>query len=655
MKQFVTNIRDMKLGQSLGLDPFYLKFGIEKKMRDGKPSFVLGKNGGVNRYLSRQMKRLERLARVSPVRFWKLGRHLLRSSKALRIVALRNVRPHWYKSVGKDKVKEWLIELNGICYRPRETFEITRTAIPKDDGTKRYINDPGVPWRMYLWMWNFMLHFFLKDKINASQHGHRPGRGSVTCWREILDNVNKHRYIYEFDYKKFHDLIGRKFLLQALLNFKFPKSVAVDLVHLCSPYVRGTDSEDPLRLEMIPGFDIFHYYRGVIQGSNIAAYLGLLCLEDLGVYKLDKGKYIGYADDGLLFSNEPEVVEEWKSKLGGVSGIEPKPEKSGWVKFDGEWKKELKFVGLALVEEGSKLRGATRSGRVGEMVWKNKETDEVWNFLKEHNGKLEGTRTSMGAPVKASAWDNRGYADLGFLSAMVFTDNLFNKKANPSKASEGVKDSFLAEADVPQIFYRKVEIESSVCFTLLREFMKDENLSMRPKLASHGFKVPSETFQCDLGGWIKVLKEGKFVKMTRNTMYSTTESFEELMAKINDPRLRNVRGHTPQNPVGFDLLPSNSTRPSPYVTNKRVLPVPHEVSLKLVDFAVKTEGKYTSEYVKHIRTEKPIGKPGEVWVRKGDSNEWTLLNNNFTHHIDLDDDEKERIEWNWRPLDEGFS
>lgn len=378
MLKQIANIRDMKLGASLGLDPFYLQFGVEKKIRDGKPTFVLGNNGGVNRYLKRQMKRLERLSREDrPAQFWKLARHLLRSSKALRIVALRNVRPHWYKSVTTEKVGDWLRELNGICYRPRETFEINRTAIPKDDGTKRYINDPGVPWRMYLWMWNFMLHFFLKDKINPSQHGHRPGRGSVTCWREILSNVNEYKYIYEFDYKKFHDLIGRKYLLQALLNFKFPKSVAIDLVHLCSPYVRGTDSDDPLRLEMIPGFDIFHYYRGVIQGSNIAAYLGLLVLEDLGVYNLRKGKYIGYADDGLLFSNDPDVVEEWKSKLGGISGVEPKPEKSGWVKYDGEWLKDLKFVGLALVEEGTKLRGATRSGRTGEMVWTNEETGEI--------------------------------------------------------------------------------------------------------------------------------------------------------------------------------------------------------------------------------------------------------------------------------------
>lgn len=597
MLKQIANIRDMQLGRTLGLDPFYSQFGIKKVMRDGKPSFILGENGGTNRYLKRQMKRLEKLSQGNkPVRFWKLARHLLMSSKALRMVALRNVRPHWYKSVSQDKVRDWLRELNGICYRPRETFEISRTAIPKDDGTKRYINDPGVPWRMYLWMWNFMLHFFLKDKINPSQHGHRPGRGSVTCWREILDNVNKYKYIYEFDYKKFHDLIGRKFLLQALLNFKFPKSVAIELVHLCSPYVRGTDKDDPLRLEMIPGFDIFHYYRGVIQGSNIAAYLGLLVLEDLGVYNLEKGKYIGYADDGLLFSNDPEVVEEWKSKLGGISGVEPKPEKSGWVKQDGNWLKDLKFVGLALVEEGTKLRGATRSGKTGEMVWKHVDTEEVWNFLKTHDGKLEGSSV-YNSPVKPSAWDKRGYADLGFLSAMVFADDLLNQTPRASKASEGVKGSFLDSITPEVITHRRVDLESSLCFVLLKDFLKDLELCSRPALRTHRCFPSSKTFRCDLGGWIKILKEGAMVKLTPNMQYSTTESINTLMKKINDMSLKNVRGHTPQNPVGFDLLPSVRTRPTPYVTNKRILPVNIETSLKLVKFAQSTGNKYTSEYV----------------------------------------------------------
>lgn len=152
MLKYLPNIRDMRLGDSLGMDAFYERFGIKKVVRDSKPVFEIAVNGSTNRYLERQMKRLEALAKISPVRFWKLARHLIRTSKALRMVALRNVRPLWYKTVDAERVNGWMKELNGICYRPRSTYEISRTGIPKDDGTLRYINDPGVPWRMYLWM-----------------------------------------------------------------------------------------------------------------------------------------------------------------------------------------------------------------------------------------------------------------------------------------------------------------------------------------------------------------------------------------------------------------------------------------------------------------------------------------------------------------------
>lgn len=568
---------------TLGLDAFFARFGISKVVREGKPEFDFATNGKPNRYLNRQMKRLERLSKISPLRFWKLARHLIRTSKTLRIVAIRNVRPHWYKSVSEERVLDWMKELNNICGRPRATFEINRVAIPKPDGTQRYINDPGVPWRMYLWMWNFALHFYLKDRINASQHGHRPGRGSVTCWKEILDKVYKYKHVYEFDYKKFHDLIGRKYLLQALLNFKVPKAIAKELIHLSSPYVRGTDEEDPLRLEMIPGFDIFHYYRGVIQGSNIAAYLGLLVLEDLGVYNLEKGEYIGYADDGLLMSNDVGVVEEWKSKLGGLSGVEFKEEKSGWVKLDGIWLKDLKFVGLCLENSGEVLRGATRSGRIGQMIWRDKSTDEIWNFLSTFNGRLEGDRTSGISPRKESAWDKRGYADLGFLSAMVFSDNMFNNNPHKKSPIQAVKESVWNRVDLNP-WVDNLETGSTLCFSRLRMLMSDPGLSEKSKLRQRGCKKAPEEFICDLGGWMKVRKERlDGIKHVGTAAEST----------------KNVTGHTPSNPVGFDLMPSASTRPTPFVLElkTKVKPPRTEVIQKLAEFAERTKHQFTGGFL----------------------------------------------------------
>jgi hypothetical protein len=54
---------------------------------------------------------------------------------------------------------------------------------------------------------------------------------------------------------------------------------------------------------------------------------------------------------------EPKETEEMK-KL----NIKYAPEKSGWVKKEGEWVKELKFLGLVYNGERDELRADTRNG-----------------------------------------------------------------------------------------------------------------------------------------------------------------------------------------------------------------------------------------------------------------------------------------------------
>lgn len=260
---------------------------------------------------------------------------------------------------------------------------------------------------------------YIKDRINPSQHGHRPGRGSATCWKEILENLPKYKYVYEFDFAKFHDQISRKWLTQVLISSAIPPEVVRVLVHLSSPYVRNTDPKDPLRIQMIPGFNYFHYYRGVVQGSNIAAYLGLLVLEHLGVYDLGKRtKYIGYADDGVLLSNDPKCAEKLESRCKSEFGIRLKPEKSGWVMKDGVWIKPLRLVGLSLEENGTLLKACTRSGKRSEIGWVNYPMEVIWNFLLQNDGILPESRTSRnpGTSLEKSKWV-KGFADLGFLSS----------------------------------------------------------------------------------------------------------------------------------------------------------------------------------------------------------------------------------------------
>lgn len=174
-----------------------------------------------------------------------------------------------------------------------------------------------------------MLHYFVNHRLNENQHGHRIGRGTLTCWRVILTKVIRSPYIFEFDFMKFHDRIDRGFLAKSLKVMNFPESEVRKFVHLCSPYIRGTDERDPMRLKTMKEWKFHHYYRGVVQGSNIAALLALIVLEVAGVYDLKKGNYIGYADDGILYGDNPDMVKEFLNKLTPENGIEIKKEKSG--------------------------------------------------------------------------------------------------------------------------------------------------------------------------------------------------------------------------------------------------------------------------------------------------------------------------------------
>jgi len=112
-----------------------------------------------------------------------------------------------------------------------------------------------------------------------------------------------------------------------------------------------------------------HFSKGVVQGMNTAALLGLVVLEALKVYDVKDGKYIGYADDGIIMCNDPEEIDRFRMKLRTFeSGVRIKAEKSGWVVFDGIWKKRLKFVGAEF--DGKDLYAKTHSGKEWKMEWK---------------------------------------------------------------------------------------------------------------------------------------------------------------------------------------------------------------------------------------------------------------------------------------------
>jgi hypothetical protein len=172
-------------------------------------------------------------------------------------------------------------------------------------------------------------------------------------------------------------------------------------------------------------FKFQYTYRGVVQGSNIAGLLANVVLQELGVFNLKSGTLIGYADDGLIFSETEEAVEEWRAKLRSKeSGVEEKVEKSGWVKHNGRWLKELKFVGLCY-EDQKGLRASTRSGKSDWIKFPESGAEynvrQAWETFQE-DWKRTDDESSSSLVVKFSKkiltyWNGRPY--FGLLTNLV--------------------------------------------------------------------------------------------------------------------------------------------------------------------------------------------------------------------------------------------
>jgi len=216
---------------------------------------------------------------------------------------------------------------------------------------------------------NNFLYIFLEDKFLNSQHGFIPSKGTLTAWREVL-SLDDHKYIFEFDLRKYFDNVNcikiAHYLKDQGVPLKFVGWLAA--IHISSPIINSQELKDKgiaqTDNEIYEGKTKFSFYNrnsipsekkpwsiGVPQGSNTGPLLALIPLIDF----LSQKSSISYADDGLFYSNKPfEILDrpEW--------GIYLHKDKSGWVKWDGNWLKPLKFLGLTW--NGKSLRASTRKG-----------------------------------------------------------------------------------------------------------------------------------------------------------------------------------------------------------------------------------------------------------------------------------------------------
>lgn len=376
------------------MDPIFRHFGIRKRM---KPDLRFEKysNNYMNRYAEYQIKRLEKL-RDNPLKYWKLSELLMKKSSVFRILAINQSFPNWYKNLPLSRVISMNKKVSDIINKRKGNLEYKRVYIPKNE-TFRPLGVPTPEWRMYLHMLNNFLVFYLSPNFLNSQHGFIPGKGTLSAWKDLFQNeILESKYIYEFDLKncfgeirsdKVHDELLRLGLPKKLcdqilkINTSLPKLPAEekldesliqekkDFLNFPSELIKGSNfvwkSINGGTPRLVKGnqsstedFVVNSWalskkiYQGLPQGSAISPTLTILMLNKF----LRQNKSLSYADDGLFYSEEEFKVLQQKSR-----GIILNEKKSGWVKFDGEWIKPLKFLGL--VYDGENLQSQTRSGK----------------------------------------------------------------------------------------------------------------------------------------------------------------------------------------------------------------------------------------------------------------------------------------------------
>lgn len=367
-------------------DELFQKWGINKR-KSPNIKYEPHRNNKLNKYLYHQLKRM---TYATPMKYWRMGMHLIRRSNIFYVVAMNHVFPHWARDMKLSSVIRLAIVTRRIASKHYAKLEYTRVYIPKESGKLRPLGVPSYPWRIYLHMINQLLVKFLDDRneIHPSQHGFRPGRGTLTAWREVLNKVILARDIFEFDLKQFFDKVNLDAISACLLKKGVPVNLVRQLYYLnCSacrvkpPYLLN-EFEHMMKRLIMTGVDpdevinaprpISYMYRvqGVPQGAPTSPLLATLILEgsiigrkglDVVMYA-DDGVYYGDFTDGYL-NGKRHTIPIITPNTGMVNGnIYFNHSKSDWVKRDGQWLKPLKFLGLEYDGVLDKLRAKTRKG-----------------------------------------------------------------------------------------------------------------------------------------------------------------------------------------------------------------------------------------------------------------------------------------------------